>query len=265
MASILFEIPGIVPGRFFGFLLEVVIFILTLYYISANRNVFIRRVAAIDAIEEAIGRSVEMGKPVVFSYGIASRGFDLRTLVGIALLGHVARMCARSEARIIVPTGGSEGSYIVRPTVEETVKTAYTIEGKPELYNPDDIPFFSGQQYAYVGGYIGMMQRNPPGAVIACSHASEHLNIAETATSLGAITINAPSSSSKVAETAGASDYLIFPEEAPAAAAYLSKDPMEVGSIKVQDYLKYVAIILIIAGLIVATGGGDFITRLLST
>jgi hypothetical protein len=252
-------------GRLFGLLVLVVIWALVIYYITSRRLPYIRRVPGLDAIDEAIGRATEMGKPVFFSYGIASRGFDLRTLVGISLLGHVARTCARNEARLIVPTGGSEGSYIVRPTVEEAVRTAYVLEGKQDLYNPDDLPFFSGQQYAYVGGYIGMMQRNPPGAVIACSHASEHMNIAETANTLGAITIMAPSSTSKTAVLAAASDYLVFPEEAAAGAAYLSKEPAEIASIRTQDVLKWAGITLIILGVLLATAGNDLIPRLLST
>jgi len=265
MASVLFEIPGMHSGRLFGLFLEVLIVVLALYYMTREKPPYIRRVAALDAIEEAIGRSTEMGKPVFFSYGIASRGFDLRTLIGISLLSHVARVCARNETQLIVPTGGSEGSYIVRPTVEETVKTAYTLEGKPELFDPDNIPFFSGQQYAYVGGYIGAMQRNPPGAVIACSHASEHMNIAETANAMGALTIMAPSSTGKTAVLATASDYLIFPEEAGAGAAYLSKEPSELASIRVQDILKWMAIALMIIGVIAATSGSDLINRLVST
>lgn len=263
--STLFKIPGIISGRFMGLLLDIAIFVLTIFYITRKKLLYIRRVPSIDAIEEAIGRSTEMGKPVYFSYGLAWSGFDLNVLTGISLLAYIARICARNDTRIIVPTGGSEGSYIVRPTAEETVKTAYMLEGKPELFNPDDIPFLSGQQYAYIGKYVGMMQREPPGAVIATFGSSEHLNIAETANALGSITINAPGYAGNIAVLACASDYLMWPEEAPAAAAYLSREPMELASIRVQDIMKWLAIITIFVGLIIATSGSNFLNRLLST
>jgi len=263
--STLFKVPGIISGRFFGLLLDVLIFILTIFYLGRKKALYIRRVPSIDAIEEAIGRSTEMGKPVYFSYGLAWSGFDLNVLTGISLLAYIARMCARSDTRVIVPTGGSEGSYIVRPTAEETVKTAYTLEGKPEMFNPDDIPFLSGQQYAYIGKYVGMMQREPPGAVIATFGSSEHLNIAETANALGAITINAPGYAGNISVLACASDFLMWPEEAPAAAAYLSREPMELASIRVQDILKWAAIAIILVGLIAVTGGSNIINRLISS
>src|SRR5207249_2098393 len=51
----------------------VVYFLLVLYYMSmaqSGRKPFVRRLAGIDAIEEAIGRATEMGRPVLYVPGI---------------------------------------------------------------------------------------------------------------------------------------------------------------------------------------------------
>jgi len=264
MVNPLFQVPGIVSGRALGLIFVVVLAILVYYYMSSGKKIYIRRVPGLDAIEEAIGRSAEMGKPVVCSFGIAGGGFDYWTMAGLAILSHVATLTARTGTRLIVPTGGSDASLIVRPVAEEIVRTAYLLEGKVEAFDSNDLPFMSGQQYAYTGGYIGILQRTRPASVIMTgSHASEAMNIAETSNAIGAITITSGSYISNVAALACASDYILIGEEAPAAGAYLSKEPPLRASIRAQDIYKAVSLILIIGGLILMTAGSDIVVRLL--
>lgn len=225
-----------------------------------------RRVAGLDAIEEAVGRSAEMGRPVVCSYGIAWDGFDYWTVAALAVLGYVARLCARTGTRLIVPTGGSDGSLIVRPVAVETVRTAYLLEGKEEEFDEKDLPFLSGQQYAYTGGYIGILQRARPGAVIMLgSHYSEAMNITETANAVGALTITTGCYASNLACLACASDYILIGEEGTAAGAYLSEDPAQRASFRAQDIYKWIALAFLILGLIAINAGSDFFVRLLAT
>ena len=264
MASPLFTIPGIIEGRFIGLLLDIAIAALVVYYIKNGKNIYIRRVPGLDAIEEAVGRSAEMGKPVICSYGLG--GFTYWTLAGLSILSHVAKLAARTGTRLIVPTGGSDGSLIVRPVAEEIVKNAYIMEGVEDNFNPDDLPFLSGQQYAYVGGYVGIMQRTRPGSVIMTgSHWSDAMNIAETSNAVGAVTIASGAYISNVAALACACDYILIGEEAPAAGAYLSDDMSQKASIRVQDIFKWLSLGLIVFGLLSYNAGSEFILNLLST
>jgi len=264
VADMLFSVPGIINGRFLGFLLNIAMAALVYYYIKSKKEIHIRRVPGLDAIEEAVGRSAEMGKPVICSFGIG--GFTYWTLAGLSILSHVARLSAKTGSRLIVPTGGGDQALIVRPVAEEIVKTAYTLEGVEDQYNPDDLPFLSGQQYAYVGGYVGIMQRVRPGSVIMTgSHASDAMNIAETSNAVGAITITSGSYIGNVAALACASDYILIGEEAPAAGAYLSEDPSQRASIRVQDLFKWLAIAIMILGIAARSVGNDLMLRLLST
>jgi len=264
MASPLFTIPGIVEGRFIGLLLNIVLAGLVMYYIKYGKDITIRRVPGLDAIEEAVGRAAEMGKPVICSYGLA--GFTYWTLAGLSILSHVAKLAARTGTRLIVPTGGSDASLIVRPVAEEIVQNAYLMEGEDDKYDPNDLPFLSSQQYAYVGGYVGIMQRTRPGAVIMTgSHWSDAMNIAETANAVGAITIASGSYISNVAALACASDYILIGEETAAAGAYLSDDMAQKASIRVQDIFKVLCIGLIILGLVSYNAGSEFVLNLLST
>ena len=144
MTDALFALPGFAEGRLVGLLLLILIFVLAVNFMGQAKLPYIRRVPALDAIEDAIGRSTEMGKPVVCSYGLG--GFDYWTVAGLSILGYVAKICAETDTRLIVPTGGSSDSYIVREAAVDLVRNAYTAAGRPEAFNEDDMPFLSGEQ-----------------------------------------------------------------------------------------------------------------------
>ena len=264
MPDALFTLPGFAEGRLFGLLLLILIFVLAINFMGQAKVPHIRRVPALDAIEDAVGRATEMGKPVVCSYGIG--GFTYWTIAGLSILGYVAKICAETDTRLVVPTGGGHSSYIVREAAVDLVRNAYTAAGKPELFNEEDMPFLSGEQYAYTPGYVGILVRERPGATIMTgSHASEAMNIAEMANGVNSITITSGSYTSNMAALACASDYIMLGEEQPAAGAYLSRDPGQMASIRVQDIYKFIAIGTILLGLIAVNLGSDIINRLLST
>jgi hypothetical protein len=249
-----------------GLLLNIILFALVIYYMNKPKTPYIRRVPALDAIEEAVGRATEMGKPVIASFGVCWNGFDYWTLAGLTVVSHVAKICASTDTRIIVPTGGSDGSVVVRPAAVETVRSAFASVGKTDNFNIDDVPFLSAFQGAYISGYVGLMQRLTPGAVILCgSHAYEGMSITEQSNFMGAITIAGASYISNMAAMACAADYLIIGEETPAAGAYLSQEPALIASIRVQDLYKFLTIILLILGWITVIAGSDVIKNLLIT
>ena len=61
-----------------------------------------RPIAAIKAMEEAVGRATEMGTPVLYVPGISSLD-QIDTISGLTILGHVAGMTAEYEANLHVP------------------------------------------------------------------------------------------------------------------------------------------------------------------
>jgi len=260
----LFSVPGVVQGRFLGLLCVVALFLSVIYYMRRKKSLYIRKVAGLDAIEDAVGRATEMRKPAVCSFGIG--GFGYSTVFGLAILSYVAELSAKMGTRLIVPTGGGTASMVVRPVAQDIVRQAYIAAGREDMYKDEDIPFFSGQQYAYIGGYVGVLQRTRPAVVVMVgSHASETLNITETSNAVGAIVISSATSVSYAAFLTCSSDYCLIGEEGPAAGAYLSQDPSQRASIGSQDLFKWVALILIVVGLAAYNVGSDVIIRLLQS
>src|SRR5690554_6251231 len=129
-----------------------------------GKKYFIRRIAGLEAIEEAVGRATEMGRPVHFSPGIAALSEETaaQTLAGLAVLGYVSRLTAKYDTDLIVTNRMPE----VLPISEEVVRQSYLTEGKPESYNPDNIRFLSDEQFAYAAGCMGIMAREKVAANI---------------------------------------------------------------------------------------------------
>ena len=219
-------------------------FIIEFFIEKAKRgeDIYMRPIAAIEAMEEAVGRATEMGKPVLYVPGISSLD-QIDTISGLIILGHVSGMTAEYEANLHVPVCVP----IVMETAKEACKESYLKKGRPDLYRDDMVHYVTDDQFAYAAGVNGIMLREKPAAVFfQGKFYAESLILAETGNSIGAIQIAGTGSSSQIPFFVTACDYTLIGEEFYAASAYLSGSPEMLGSIKGQDYIKVVCMVLII-------------------
>lgn len=253
-------------GRIFSFWLLVVIIGSLLYSMwraKKGKPITIRKIAGLDAIEEAVGRSTEMGRPVHYCPGIGGIGAveAPQTFAGLAIMSHVSRLAARFDVPIIVTIRMPE----VFPMAEETVRQAYLEEGKGDAYEPTNVRFLSSQQFAYAAALFGIMAREKPAAnFMMGAFWAEALMLAEVGSEIGALQITGTAQLSQVPFFVASSDYTLIGEELFAAAAYLSKDQMQLGSILGQDIGKAIVATLIIIGVITRTFGSDYFAKLLN-
>ena len=84
---------------------------------------------------------------------------------------------------------------------------------------------------------------------------AESLLLAENGNSIGAIQIAGTAESSQLPFFVAACDYTLIGEEFFAASAYLSGEPMQLGSLFGQDLVKIASIALLVVGVAVATVG----------
>lgn len=222
-----------------------------------GRRTHIRKIAGLEAVEEAVGRSTELGKPILFVPGIGLIS-DITTIAALSILKRVAKKAAEYESRVIVPNFDP----IVMVAAQETVKEGYTESGRPDLYNEKDIFFLTSDQFGYAAGVDGMMMREKPGAIfLQGTFYAEALILAETGHSVGAIQISGTTSVTQLPFFIAATDYTLIGEEMYAASAYLSKDPLMLGTIKGEDLMKLIFIVIILAGVILETFGIHFISN----
>lgn len=209
----------------------------------------LRRIAALEAIDDAVGRATEMGRSCIFVPGIQDIN-DIQTIAGLTILSRVARTAAEYDAKLEVPTSRS----LVMTAAREAMQTAFLGAGRPEAYSPDSVYYVTDEQFGYVAYVQGLMVRERPAACFYFgSFFAESLLLAETGNSIGAIQIAGTAQPAQLPFFVAACDYTLIGEEFFAASAYLSGEPDQLGSLKGQDMGKLIVAAGIILGVVAAT------------
>ena len=225
--------------------------ILIYVYLSTTRELYIRKIAGLEAVNEAVGRATEMGRSILFVPGIQDMD-NVQTVAGVAILGHIAQRTATYETDLNVPVSRS----IVMSVGRETVKQAYLEAGRPDLYNNDMVHYITDEQFGYVAAVDGIMVREHPAACFYLgAFFAESLILAETGNSIGAIQVAGTAMPTQLPFFVAACDYTLIGEELFAASAYLSKDRKMLGSLKGQDAGKAIAMLAILIGVGLGTLG----------
>lgn len=233
------------------------LFLFCISQASKGKRYFIRKIAGLEAVEEAVGRSTEMGKAVLYVPGIDDVN-NIQTIYSMIILSHVAKMVARYETPLIVPICRP----FVVPLAEETVKQSYLDAGSPDAYNVNDIRYLSEEQFAFTAGVDGIMLREKPAANLYLgSFFAESLILAETGFQTGAIQIAGTANVHQLPFFVVACDYTLMGEEFFAASAYLSDEPKLIGTLKGTDYMKVVLIAVLLVGIALETMGYSGLTN----
>ncbi len=224
-----------------------IVFFFIIYFIERakqGKSLFVRRIAGLDAIEEAVGRATEMGKPILYVPGIDDMN-NIQTVASMIILGNVARTVAQYDTPLIVPLR----LPFVLPVAEEAVRQGYMSAGRPDAYNKDNIRYISDEQFAYAAGINGIMLRERPAAnLFLGSFFAESLVLAETGFSTGAIQVAGTANIHQLPFFVVACDYTLIGEELFAASAYLSREPKLLGALKGSDYVKAIILAILILG-----------------
>jgi hypothetical protein len=246
-------------------LLAVIGFILlTVYFIRRARSgehLFIRRIAGLEAVDEAVGRATEMGRPVLFLTGMADID-QIPTIAALNVLGEISKKTAKLGTTLRVPNCRP----VVYTVAREVVKGAYTEVGRPDAHDPESVFFVVENVLAYATAICGIMTREKPAAnFLLGNYGGESLVLAETGAMTGAIQIAGTDATTQLPFFVVACDYTLIGEELYAASAYLSREPLAVGALKGQDWGKVVFLLFLVVGTVLALVTGLDVGRVLET
>ncbi|MCP4632277.1 MAG: fibronectin type III domain-containing protein [candidate division Zixibacteria bacterium] len=234
------------------FIIGIMICASVIYFIlhaRKGKKLFLRKIAGLEAIDDAIGRATEMGRPILFIPGIHDMD-DVQTIAGLTIMGYIAKKVAEYDSKLYVPTCRS----IVMTTARESIKEAYLAAGRPDGYSDDFVNYITDEQFGYVAAVDGIMVREKPATCFYLgAFFAESLIMAETGNSIGAIQIAGTAMPSQLPFFVAACDYTLIGEELFAASAYLSNEPKQLGSLKGQDVGKVIAMAVIGVGVLFET------------
>jgi len=248
-------------NSFIASVLFLLILLVSISYAKSGKPIFIRRIPGLNAIDEAIGRATEIGKKVLYIPGIQSMD-EIQTIASIAILGHVARSTARYGADLDVPNKDP----LTFISAREAVRAAYMAEGRPDLFREEMVNYVTYDQFAYTATVSARMIREKPAAIFLIGYFfAESLILAETGQSTGAIQIAGQADPTQLPFFVATCDYTLIGEELYAASAYLSREPILLGSMRAQDIAKAIVILLGIAGIVLASLGMSWFPNLFKT
>jgi len=231
----------------FGVFVTAMLTVFILFNISrAHRNsesLFIRRIPGLNAIDEAIGRATEMGRPVLMVPGIG--GLNAISVQALNIFAHVTKTAARFSTPIRLCLADAT----VYTVAQEIIRDVYQKEGMIERFHSDSVQFVSDRQFAFAAGVAGMIYREKAAATFFLGEFyAESLIFAESANAVGAIQVAGTTQTTQTPFFIAACDYVLIGDEYYAASAYLTRSPVLVGSLIGQDWCKIAIAALILIG-----------------
>jgi len=247
----------IIAGRALGVVALVIIVGAILYFMQqaySGKMPTLRRLQAVDAIDEIIGRCVEMGRPAWYlmdSTNMTTPSILAPTVAAFQILSHTARIAARLGSKFFVPVTQGLAYSIAADIVEE----AYRAEGKIDDYDPFGTVMYlpDGADRMYI--INNMWSQRVSGAFFLGSWYHKAVIFTENAARVGALSLGGTDTTHNIPFLVAICDYSIIGEELYALGAYVSGDPTNTASLAGQDIGKYLALIIIVIGSLLATAG----------
>lgn len=226
--------------------LTLVFFILfNIFRAKGGKDLYIRRIAGLNAIDEAIGRATEMGRPVLMVPGLGA--LNAISMQALQIFAHVTRTAAKFGNPIRLCCADAA----VYTVAQEIIRDVYASEGLADRYDMDSVRFISDRQFAMAAGVSGIILREQTAAAFFLGEFfAESMIFAETANSVGAIQVAGSTEKTQTPFFIAACDYVLIGDEFYAASAYLSREPVLVGSLVGQDWSKVLVMVAILIGTI---------------
>jgi hypothetical protein len=224
---------------------------------------YVRRIAGIAAIERAVERATEMGRPIIFGMGWTDIQ-AIETHASLLILAYVARLAARMQTPLIVLVRPGN----VFPVAEEVVRQAYMAEGAADRFDPkEQVRFLSEDSAVYAMGLARLVEETPAGcALFFGAFDFTSLLMAEPGARIGVLQIAGDPTLWQMPFFVCTCDHTIMGEEYYAAGAYVSTDPGLRGTLRSQDVIKVVFAGLILLGVLLMLlpgGGANWLVELL--
>ncbi len=213
---------------------------------------YIRRFAALEAMDEGIGIAVETGQKVHFGVpGGIGGSRTPSTLASLAIMGHFASKAAQAGVHTVYTLT----SPPVMVIAEGLLRDAYLAEGKIEDFNnPEmvDRRLIIGGEGVYPAFYAGLMQRDIAASIIM-STGKFKLFMGEANRQGGVFGIDLAPHYDKLEWGIATFDYVLMLSENYVAGAAITKDKIQLGSALGSDIVTWVMCALFVIFTIVAS------------
>ncbi len=224
---------------------------------GARPQVFFRPIAGLQRLRRALGLAVENGTRLHISLGKASgiSTSNAASLVALSVLERVAQMSSISD-RPPVATSGDGALSILS---QDTLHAAYRTMNALDQFDLTRGRLAGVTPFSYVAGVLPVVHTEAVSThVLIGNLGPEAALLAEAADREHAFTLAASDSLPGQAVLYAAAEEALLGEEIYALPAYLQAGPIHRASLRVEDILRWVVILLVIAGALLRLFGPMF-------
>jgi hypothetical protein len=206
-----------------------------------------RPIAALTRLTQLIGLSVEDGTRLHVSLGhgglLTPRGGS--ALAGLSMLRHLAELTSVSDRPPVATTGDPALSLLA----QDTLRAGYQAAGVEELFVPTTGRLTGMSPFGFAAGAMPVIRNENVSANIMIGHfGPESALITEAAERESIVTIGASDELTAQSILFAASQDALIGEELYAAGAYLGSSASHTASLTLQDVLRWLIILFLLAG-----------------
>jgi hypothetical protein len=244
-------------------LIFVLIFVLLLIIVSAilrdrqrksRPRVGFREILPLSHLKRATGMAVETGQRMHFSLGRGAMiGIQSASgLVGLSMLNQISRTTLISDKPTIATSG--EGSLAILS--QDTIRNAYRSAGMGHLFDPSSGQLSGATPFSYAGGVLPVIYDQQVTMTVLNGHVGSEVALITDASAQNNQQMVAGSDdlSAQAVILATCNDPLIG-EEVYAGGAYLNRRFMHIASLVVQDIMRWIIVLIILAGITLKMAG----------
>ncbi len=240
----------------------------TFHYLVENDRfeAKVERIPALDAIDDAIDRCVEMGRPVYYTLGdwAALTGRDASAIAaGINIMGYVAEKTAEKRVPMYVAVSGGQTYTITM----DTVKEGFAKAGRAEDFDPEKILYWSDTWPAYQTGTFHLFDTEEPAAYMNIGIAADSaVNTPGYAIIRGinCVSVGAVTDRTQMAPMVYGCDNWLVAEELFAAGQYVGGTKEAGGGMAGSDVFKLITVALLLISTVAGLAGVNLIGDLLA-
>ncbi|GAB4540405.1 MAG: hypothetical protein Fur002_07000 [Anaerolineales bacterium] len=215
----------------------------------------VREIPALKRLSDAIGLSIEEGSRLHISLGrgslLSARGGS--ALAGLAFLRHVVEKTSVSDK----PSVASAGEPAIGLLTQDTIQAGYHAAGADELYVPTTGRVTGLSPFSYAAGAMHITSNeNVSANILIGRFGAEAALLAESSDRANVLLVGASDDLTGQAALFASSQDALIGEELFAAGAYLGAGAAHHASLALQDLLRWLLIVALIAGAAAKILGG---------
>jgi len=209
----------------------------------------VRTLPAFDRLSGMSSRAAESGQTLHVGLGTGGiSGAETGvSLAGLGSLAYLADQAAASESRLVVTVADPT----LLPAAQEVVRRAYARRGKSDVFSPTQIRLLAPDPVAYAAGVMGILEgEDALASVTVGAFGDEYLLIGETGVKNDIEQVAGTDDPAALAFMHMTANGTLIGEEIFAAGACLQKRAESIAGLMVQDWWRYLVVLVIIVGVL---------------